>query len=114
MNFRSLDKGFETENVLTARVELPVADYPDDESRIGFYDGLIQRLVALPDVESVALADDLPGIGTGNWFFGIEGVAYTTDEDYAVAHRATITPAFFTTFGGDVQDGRDSGRPDKR
>ncbi len=114
MNFQFLDMGFETESVLTARVTLADTDYPDDESRMSFYDALIRRLVALPGVESVALADALPGIGAGNWFFGIEGVAYTTDEDYPVAHRATITPAFFTTFGVDVQDGRDFSGSDRQ
>jgi len=114
MNFRSLDMGFETESVLTARVDLPRSDYPDGESRVGFYDGLIRHLAALPGVESVALADDLPGMGAGDWAFGLEGVAYTSDDEYPSAHRATVTPEFFTTFGVDVREGRNFSGSDRQ
>ncbi len=114
MNFRSLDMGFETESVLTARVSLVGTDYPDNESRMAFYDGLIQRLVALPGVETAAFATELPGMGAGEWYLGIEGVPYATDDDYPSAHRATITSAFFTTFGVDVREGRDFSGSDRQ
>ena len=114
MNFQSLDMGFESANVFTGRVALADTDYPDDESRMRFYDGLMQRLVALPGAQTAALGDVLPGTGAREWTFGIEGVPYVTDQEYPYAHRATITPGFFSTFGVDVRHGRDFSIQDRQ
>ncbi|MFB3112786.1 MAG: ABC transporter permease [Gemmatimonadales bacterium] len=107
INLKTFDMGFQTENVLTARVALFPADYPDGESRLQFYDGLAQRLNALPGVESAAFVDRLPGTGAGEWWFGVEGVPYITDQDYPAASRARMTPGFFDTFGVKLREGRD-------
>ncbi|TDI91083.1 MAG: FtsX-like permease family protein [Chloroflexi bacterium] len=107
INLKTFDMGFQSENVLTARVALFPADYPDGESRLQFYNGLAQRLNALPGVESAAFVDRLPGTGAGEWWFGVEGVPYITDQDYPAASRARMTPGFFDTFGVKLQEGRD-------
>ena len=38
INLRSLDMGFEGEQLFTARLGLFASDYPDDESRRQFFD----------------------------------------------------------------------------
>ncbi len=114
MNFQSLDLGFETANVFTGRVALIDTDYPDDQSRMRFYDELLQRLVALPGADTAALVDALPAAAARETSFGIEGVPYLTDRDYPLANRATITPGFFNTFGVEVRAGRDFSIQDRR
>ncbi|MCH7715903.1 MAG: ABC transporter permease [Gemmatimonadetes bacterium] len=107
INFRNLDMGFQTANMLTGRVTLDEADYPDSESRLQFFDDLHQRLGALVGVESVAFVDRLPGTGAYEARFGVEGGSYVTDQDYPNANRATISLGFFRTFGVKLLEGRD-------
>jgi len=55
--------GVNTANVLTMRVSLPGAKYSKPEQKVSFFRQLRTRLEALPGVESVALAGELPGNG---------------------------------------------------
>jgi hypothetical protein len=48
----SLDPGFDPEGVLTFRITLPEATYPDAQSVAYLHDRLLERLRALPGVES--------------------------------------------------------------
>jgi len=52
--------GFRTEQVLTASVTLPQADYPDDSAVVRFWDRLREAAVALPGVEAAELTTVLP------------------------------------------------------
>ena len=107
MRLKTLDFGFVSANVFTARVGLFETDYPDDDSRLQFFEGLQQRLGAIPGVQSAALTNNLPGTGAGQWSFAVEGVSYETDRDYPFANRATITPGYFDTFEVGLLEGRD-------
>ncbi len=113
INFRTLDMGFQTANILTGRVALFEADYPDSESRLQFFDDLHQRLGALVGVESVALVDRLPGTGAYEARFGVEGVSYVTDQGYPNASWSTISLGFFRTFGVNLFEGRDFTNQDR-
>ncbi len=113
MNLKSLDMGFETANVFTARLTLVETDYPEREDVLQFYDRLRQGLEALPGVASVGFVNSLPGTGAGQSRFAVEGVSYPTDQDYPVANRATITTGFFDTFGVNLLEGRDFGSQDR-
>jgi len=113
INLKTLDMGFETANVFTARLTLVETDYPDRESVLQFYDRLRQGLEALPGVASVGFVNRLPGTGAGQSPFAVEGVPYPTDQDYPVANRATITTGFFDTFGVNLLEGRDFGSQDR-
>ena len=113
VNLRSLDLGFETENVLTGRIGLFEADYPSAESRAEFFDLLKQRLEAEPGVLAAALGTDLPGLGTRAYYLGLEGVAYATDADYAQATTMAVTEDYFRTFGVELLEGRDFDRLDR-
>lgn len=53
--FQAVDRGFHTDNVLTASISLSTVRYPDAASRGAFFDTLAERLRALPAVESVAV-----------------------------------------------------------
>jgi predicted permease len=58
-NARAMDLGYQVENLLTARIDLPRQDYSEAQGRI-FQRRLTERLEALPGVQSVSLADRLP------------------------------------------------------
>jgi putative ABC transport system permease protein len=75
--FRRLQQeplGFDTRNILTARVELPDARYPKPELAAAFYQDLLERVRALPGVEAVSAVVPLPLSGGGMTIsFDIEG-----------------------------------------
>jgi putative ABC transport system permease protein len=74
IELQRVDLGFAPEGVMTMRVSLPRSTYPDSDARWRFYDRLTERVAALPGVEEVALASDLPGLGGGAYLsFVIEG-----------------------------------------
>jgi predicted permease len=56
----SSDPGFRSAGVLTAEVALPQEAYPTAASVRVFYDSLLQRMDALPGVQSATVATDLP------------------------------------------------------
>ncbi len=56
-----VNPGFNPRRLVTMNVWLPRAKYPKAEQWNGFYDRLVQRLQALPAVESAGLTSVLPG-----------------------------------------------------
>jgi hypothetical protein len=103
---KNQDYGFPTENVFTARVGLPEAQYGDSAAQLRFLDQLQARVVELRGAESVALATALPALGTGMDRVALEGKAYATERDYPFTRVASVSPGYFSTFQVSV-DGRD-------
>ena len=56
--------GLRTERLLTASLQLPSASYPKNENVIAFYDRFLERLRALPEVESASAIVPLPLSGS--------------------------------------------------
>jgi predicted permease len=60
---RSVQLGCVTKNVLTMSFELPEARYKTPVQVISFYERLLERVRALPEVQAAAIASCLPGAG---------------------------------------------------
>ncbi len=103
---KTVELPFTTENVFTARINLPQAEYPDTASRVQFYGELLPRLEAIPGVEAATLSDGLPASGNGARVFEVEGQDYATDDDFPNAREGIVTPGYFRTFQTKVLDGR--------
>ncbi|UCG85421.1 MAG: ABC transporter permease [Gemmatimonadota bacterium] len=106
VQLNSIDLPFETDNIFTARIALPQAEYPDTAARLAFYEELLPRLQALPGVVAATLSDGLPARGNGTRVFEVEGHSYATDEDFPIAREGIVTPGYFRTFDVDVLQGR--------
>lgn len=61
-----VDRGFQTQHILSAEVVLPDKEYHDDSVRNAFYDQALQRLRQLPGVQSTGVISVLPLAGD-NW-----------------------------------------------
>lgn len=111
LRLNTMQLPFSTDNIFTARIALPQVEYPDTNSRIGFYENLLPRLRALPGVTAATLSDGLPARGNGLRVFQAEGQSYPSDEDFPIAREGIVTPQYFRTFDVDVLQGRvfDSG-----
>jgi predicted permease len=60
-----VDRGFDVERTMTARVELPREAYPDRPHRAAFYREALDKLNTQPGVEQAALTSMLPLSGDG-------------------------------------------------
>ncbi|HEX4666942.1 MAG TPA: ABC transporter permease [Chthoniobacterales bacterium] len=62
---RQSDPGFDADHVLTMRMQLPRAKYPDDAARIRFFHELTARVSTLPSVQAAGAVSYLPMAGLG-------------------------------------------------
>ena len=65
----SVDKGFETQNIVSFQIVLPRTDYPDGEPTVAFHLRLLEQLRSRPEVVSAGLTSKLPldGRAWGEW-----------------------------------------------
>jgi len=66
IRLQNVGPGFEAQNVLTMRLELPEKKYPSLEKTTQFFTTLEDRVEALPGVESVGFISELPMTGQPN------------------------------------------------
>ena len=109
-NLRTLDLGFEPDAILTGRVGLFDADYPEQTDRQQFFQRLVERLEAEPGFESAALTTSLPALGASGWFVNVEGETYLEERDYPLVNGAVITDGFFEAIGVSMIQGREFSR----
>ncbi len=103
----SANRSAPVEQLASARVDLPEDRYPDTAARQRFFDQLLPRLQAIPGVTHVALASDLPGLGTNSRQIEIE---HSTIDN--PAHRPSIwflvqSPGYFDAINLPLLLGRD-------
>jgi predicted permease len=87
--------GVDTRNVLTMRLQLPQAKYAKEDDLIAFHDRLNKQLAALPGVESIALASNLPTGGFITNPFEIEGSAPVDEKRRPSLGALVISPDYF-------------------
>jgi len=112
VQLKNVSMPFGIENVLTARVDLPVTAYKDSAASIRFFEQLLPRLQGLPNVEAATLSDGLPAAGNGVISVQIEGKAYPQASDYPLAREGIVTAGYFDTFKAKVLSGREFSRAD--
>ncbi len=99
---------FDTTRLIGMSFQLHMQGYDEARTR-GFQEKLRARAAALPGVNSVALATDMPPSNGAGWFrLAIEGRTGTDGTDYNV-----ITPSFFDTLGVRLVSGRGFGAADR-
>jgi putative ABC transport system permease protein len=113
-HLQSVDLGYDTSNVLTLRLSLPEARYPEAHQVIGFYQQLTERLERLPGVGSVGATHALPLSGMDSVRpFTIEGGApHEPGKAPAVQYRI-VSPGYFSTMKIRLIKGRDFAKQDE-
>jgi predicted permease len=97
---RQSDIGFEYEDILTFRLSLPASDYPGAESPARFHQELLDRLAALPGVEAVGAASELPlDEGARGTAFDIEDHPTEVGQLPPMLHYIYTAPGYFETMG---------------
>ena len=101
-----IDLGFEPRGVLTAQIQLPVADYPDATAVANFARQLTERLESLPGVAGAGAVRVLPlARNIGDWSITIEGRPTQPNENPNGDFQAA-TPGYFNAFGVQLVRGR--------
>lgn len=113
VQLRTVDLPFADEDVFSARVGLFATDYPDDPSRLRFFEQLIARLAQQPGAAGVAITSVLPGLSAPTEPFSFEGEVYHPDQSYPRARQAVISPGYFETLGLRLLEGREFGTIDR-
>jgi putative ABC transport system permease protein len=92
----AVDPGFDASNVVGGVVRLPEHKYPTPERRQAVFDELLQRLCAMPGVESATFASDLPL--TTNWqsSMSFEGLPFPTGQA-PLLNGANVDTSYFQT-----------------
>jgi putative ABC transport system permease protein len=80
IRLQNVHPGFEAENVLTLRIDLPGKKYDRPEKTTAFFSQLETRVSALPGVEAVGMTTELPLSGQPN------------DTGFTVAGRPPVRP----------------------
>jgi predicted permease len=105
--------GFDPENVLTMRLSLPGAKYPESRQVAAFYQELMSRLKAQPGVQAAAATSQLPlGEVMANASFEIEG--RKLEEGIGIADYNIISPDYFRAMNVPVLQGRSFAETDGR
>jgi len=108
MRLRDVSPGFNPANVLSVRVSLPGAKYPQGEPRVQMYRQAIEHIKSLPGVESAGAVLSLPLGGdtfnVGRSFIR-EGRPFTPEESGNAAYLVS-TPDYFRTLNIPLLSGR--------
>ena len=107
--------GFEPRGLLTVRVSLPTASYPDADAMRRFMAAVTPRLAAAPGVASAAATMALPPAITTMAPYQIGDRPTVPIGDRPVGQWSAVTPEYFATLGipivgGRAFDARDSER----
>ena len=105
LNIYTADLGIKANEIITASVVLPAARYPGPEAKIAFFDQLTARLAAIPGVESVAVADGIPGLYAPRLGYEVASDR-GPDEQPREVSALIINPDYFRTVGASVLSGR--------
>ncbi len=110
LRLQRVSPGFRTQNILTMQLSLPKAKYPNDRPELaaGFYRQLIERVRALPGVQSVGVSTSLP-FTDSSWgkLFTIEDrPAPKSIQEVPNVQYSQLSPDYLNTLGIPLAKGR--------
>ncbi len=107
LRLSNVDAGFNPENLLTVDVVLPPNKYDTRDKRAVFYSQMLERVEALPGVESAGVITNLPLTFKGNNnSFTVEGRPEPPPDQVAIAATRIISSNYFRTMSIRVVSGR--------
>ena len=105
---RAVDPGFRPHHLLSAVVSLAGSEEAQPQKRFAFYEQVLQRVSALPGVESVSAINHVPLAGdTWGFPFAIEGRPPSRPGESPNAVYRVVFPGYFRTMGISLLRGRD-------
>lgn len=104
---RNVQPGFEKDGLLTLRLSLPRAEYPEPTDAARFYERLMEELATLPGVERVGAISNLPMTDRqSNNGVVLEDLPLQPDDVPPVVRTNWAAPGYFETMGIPLHEGR--------
>jgi predicted permease len=103
IHLSTFDRGFSTDHVVSADVYLQGNAFGEDKDRATFDDGVLEKLRALPGVQSVSLVSYMLLAGD-SWIDGV--VPVDRPHDVTLANYRWIGPDYFATLQQHILEGR--------
>jgi len=114
LRLRSVDPGFQTDNLLTMSVVLPQPKYPDQARRSAFYTELLSRVEALPGVKAAAVTNWIPLVSQGDSIgFSIDGRPDPGPGQRPTVVTRVVSPHYFSAMGIQLVQGRQFAEQDR-
>jgi putative ABC transport system permease protein len=104
-----VNEHYEPETLLTMNLTLPDTQYAQPSQRLNFHEQVLQRLAALPGLQTAALVSHVPysdGGGIGTDGFSIEGRPLTRRDESRDAIVETTSPNYFREMNIALRQGR--------
>lgn len=99
--------GFEPANLMTMQIFLSPAHYSTAQSEVNFYDGVMDRVSALPNVQAVSAVNFLPLTGWNVFCnFEIEGLPVANTDEQPTSEYRVSDWRYLQTMGIAVKEGR--------
>jgi putative ABC transport system permease protein len=109
-SFQSLTRvapGFNPQNLLVVNLPLSPQRYGESPARTAVTDRILERVRALPGVESAAITTALPMAGAGATIhFNRAAYPPKGPDDYVMAGYRAVSPEYLTTLGVPLRAGR--------
>jgi putative ABC transport system permease protein len=105
-NQQTIDYGYDTERVISARMALMDGDYPSPAARKAFYERVLQEFEADAQVEAAALTNRFRMVFSGNGPVEIEGKTYRENRDRPTANYEQVSSGYFAVTGQKLLEGR--------
>ena len=106
MHLQSVDTGFVSQQVLTARISVAGANYTEHPQFVKFYDQVLQKVTALPGVLDAGFINTLPLDKGPTSAFRVEGRPVTTPDKWPGANYRVVTPNYFRAMSIPIVQGR--------
>jgi putative ABC transport system permease protein len=110
---RAVDPGFDPAGVVTFTLTLPPTRYPDRASEARFFEDLLDRVRALPEVQAAGAVTTLPLRPGPGYTVDIEGHSVAPGAFPPTVAHAWITPGYLEALGIPVVNGRGPERADQ-
>jgi len=105
-NQQTIDYGYDTAGLISARMALMDGDYPSQDSRKVFYERVLQAFEGDAQVEAVALTSRFRMVFAGNGPIELEGKTYRENRDRPNANFEQVSGGFFAVTGQRLLEGR--------
>jgi predicted permease len=102
------DGGFNAERVLTFQLPLPALKYADQNQIVALFQNMLERLRAVPGVQSAGIGETVPMSGEGeSTTIRIPDHPAASLKEMPFANFAVVSPGFFAAVGTPLLRGRD-------
>ena len=103
---QTIDYGYDTSALISARMGLMEGDYPTAASRRVFYDRVLRQFESDSEFESVALSNRFRMVFSGSSPIELEGRQYRAKGDRPRANCEQVTGSFFSVTSQKLLEGR--------